>query len=148
MTSTDYSTLTELKNRYSARESLISAVLNHITSDPEFGEELAQALLEAGCKTGAVSAQGSRRGTQAEQIMAYFRSRGNEWAEVSQIRKATDIGRGAIANVLYKTHVHRFEHQQHPSHKSRKVWRLKPKSEQERLLTPIGGDELDFKDQD
>ena len=74
--------------------------------------------------------------------MAYFRTRNNEWAEVSQIRKATGIGRGAIANILYKTHVDYFEHKDHPSHKKRKIWRLAPKEEQQRLLTPIVGIEV------
>lgn len=135
--------LTKLQDRYSARGDLLSAVLSHVAEDPDFGDELAQALIEAGCGSAtSVAAAKSGGGTHADQVMAYFRERSNEWAEVAQIRKATGIGRGAIANILYKTHVKQFEHRPHPNHKSRKIWRLAPQDEKQRLLTPIVGLEV------
>lgn len=142
MAASSITPLSELQNKYLARTKLLQSVLDHVAGDPEFGDELAQALVEAGCQTTGDSVSHAAQGTHADQVIAYFRKLNNPWLEVAQIRKGTGIGRGAIANVLYKTHVDMFEHKDHPSHKARQIWRLTPDKEQQHLLVPIVGVEV------
>ncbi|MEM9347454.1 MAG: hypothetical protein AAGB26_12630 [Planctomycetota bacterium] len=62
--------------------------------------------------------------THFERICQLYCQRKNGWLSVSDIRLGTEIGRGAIAQVLYTTYKDCFERKPHPSHAKMKVWRL------------------------
>ena len=62
--------------------------------------------------------------THFERICQLYCHRQNPWLSVSDIRLGTDIGRGAIAQVLYTTYKESFVRKPHPSHAKMKVWSL------------------------
>jgi hypothetical protein len=64
--------------------------------------------------------------THKEKILQLFADQNNPWLSVSDIRVATDIGRGAVAQVLYSTHAELFERKPHPTHAKMSMWRVHP----------------------
>ncbi|MEM9419613.1 MAG: hypothetical protein AAGA25_11275 [Planctomycetota bacterium] len=62
--------------------------------------------------------------THHETIERLFVNMRNSWLSVSDIRRLTNIGRGAVAQVLYSTHADSFVRKSHPNHASMKHWRL------------------------
>ncbi|MEM9019994.1 MAG: hypothetical protein AAGC44_05470 [Planctomycetota bacterium] len=71
--------------------------------------------------------------THYERIQKLFCERQNKWLSVSDIRLATDIGRGATAQILYTTHSESFDKKPHPHHASMKLWRLNERAYKEAL---------------
>ena len=69
-----------------------------------------------------------QRAQWVEQVCDYFRKTGNQWQTAPNVGRALGITRGGVAALFYKTHTDHFEKTPHPTHSRMQVWRLKPKT--------------------
>jgi hypothetical protein len=65
------------------------------------------------------------RMTHADQVLAFFRDRQNEWVSAREIMQGTGLNRGTVGHLLYKTLKRKVEKRDHPTNEKTKLWRVK-----------------------
>jgi ribonuclease D len=114
--------------RHLTRAHKLRAIQQMIAEDPGIVPDLLEILTSAAGTPVTPAPEARRRidaKTQAEKVVAFFRSRGNTMATVRQIAEGTGLSRGVINALLYNSSQKGLFKKLTVGGKKRKFWRLK-----------------------